>query len=96
MGKVVNQMENLNLSRNIERRLINTIIDFVEDDEFFYSQSTKLSDLATNYSLDSLDEVELIMAIEDEFNVVIEDDELPTLVTIADWVAHIAKLKGKT
>ena len=91
---MVKQMENLNLSRIIERRLINTIISFVEGDEFFYSQGTKLFDLCTEYGLDSLDEVELIMAIEDEFDVVIEDDELPQLVTIADWVAHIAKLKG--
>lgn len=40
---------------------------------------------------DSLDQVELIMALEDEFNIVIPDEELDKLKTVADVHALVAK-----
>lgn len=42
---------------------------------------------------DSLDVVELLSQLEDEYEITIPDDEVETLVTVADVVAEIEKLK---
>lgn len=42
------------------------------------------SNLAADLGADSLDAVELSMAIEDAFNITIEDDALAKLKTVAD------------
>ena len=41
---------------------------------------------------DSLDVVELLSHLEDEYGVMIPDDEVESLVTVADVVAEIEKL----
>ena len=41
---------------------------------------------------DSLDVVELLSQLEDEFGIVIPDDEVEQLVTVADVVAELEKL----
>ena len=41
---------------------------------------------------DSLDVVELLSQLEDEFGIIIPDDEVETLVTVADVAAQIEKL----
>ena len=41
---------------------------------------------------DSLDVVELLSQLEDEYGVVIPDDEVESLVTVADVAAQIEKL----
>ena len=41
---------------------------------------------------DSLDVVELLSQLEDEYGIMIPDDEVETLVTVADVVAEIEKL----
>ncbi len=43
---------------------------------------------------DSLDVVELLSQLEDEFGVVIPDDEVEGLVTVADVAAALDKLVG--
>ncbi len=45
-------------------------------------------------SIDSLDAVELVMALEEEFDVKIPDEELPNLVTVNDIVDCVAKYKA--
>lgn len=44
---------------------------------------------------DSLAVVELVMDLEDEFNVRIEDGEYDTLVTLGDFVALIERLQAR-
>ena len=44
------------------------------------------ADLANDLGADSLDKVELIMAIEDEFDIVISDDDLFSVKTVKDLV----------
>ena len=44
---------------------------------------------------DSLDLVELIMALEDEFDLEIEDEELDTIKTVADAVEYIKQNLGE-
>ena len=47
------------------------------------------SNLTTDLDADSLDAVEIIMAIEDEFSIEIPDDRIEYLVTIHDLVEYI-------
>lgn len=53
---------------------------------------TKVTDAATfkeDLALDSLDAVEVVMAIEDEFTIEIPDSEADKILSIADAVAYI-------
>ena len=51
------------------------------------TMDTTLEDLGA----DSLDMVEVIMAIEDEFDVQIKDEDLETLKTVANLIDYIGK-----
>ena len=44
---------------------------------------------------DSLDQVELIMALEEEFNSDIPDEEAETLKTVGDAITYIEKKQGE-
>ena len=50
---------------------------------------TMESDIANDLGADSLDVVELLMAIEDEFDVEIPDEEIENIKTIGDLVKYI-------
>jgi len=52
---------------------------------------TMESRLLEDLGADSLDFVELLMALEDEFNVTISDEEAKELKTVADVLAFIEK-----
>ena len=56
-------------------------------DEDMVTLNTTLEDLGA----DSLDMVEVIMAIEDEFDVQIKDEDLESLKTMADLIEYIQK-----
>ena len=51
------------------------------------------SDLQNDLGADSLDAVDLIMRIEDEFGVTIPDDEAQKLHTVKDIVAFLEQIK---
>ncbi|MEE1184646.1 MAG: acyl carrier protein [Acutalibacteraceae bacterium] len=53
------------------------------------SQMTMETKIEEDLSADSLDVVELLMSIEDEFNVEIPDEEIENLKTIGDVVGYI-------
>lgn len=44
---------------------------------------------------DSLDQVELIMALEDEYDITIPDEDAQKLVTVQDAVTYIDKSQAK-
>lgn len=46
-------------------------------------------------SADSLDLVELIMALEDEFDLEVEDDEVELIKTVGDAVDYIKNILGE-
>lgn len=50
---------------------------------------TPTSRFVEDLHCDSLDLVELVMALEEEFDVQISDDEAERLLTVADVIAHI-------
>lgn len=47
------------------------------------------SKFAEDLGADSLDVVDLVMAIEEEFNITITDDEIAKLVTVQDVITHV-------
>ena len=58
----------------------------ITDDDMI-TMDTTLEDLGA----DSLDMVEVIMAIEDEFDVQIKDEDLETLKSVSDLINYINK-----
>ena len=56
-------------------------------DEDMITMETTLEDLGA----DSLDLVEVIMAIEDEFDVQIKDEDLENLKSVGDLIIYISK-----
>lgn len=56
-------------------------------DEDMITMDTTLEDLGA----DSLDMVEVIMAIEDEFDVQIKDEDLESLKSVKDLIDYISK-----
>lgn len=48
--------------------------------------------LINDLGVDSLDTVELIMGIEEEFDIEIDDDQAEKLLTVAQVVAHVERL----
>jgi acyl carrier protein len=49
------------------------------------------ADLKEDLSIDSLDAVELNMALEEKFGITISDDDLTTFVTVKDIVDYVDK-----
>lgn len=60
----------------------------VEEDEI-----TMETNLMKDLSADSLDAVEIIMAIEDEYGIEIPDDEAEKIQTVADLVRYVEENK---
>lgn len=61
----------------------------VEEDTI--TMDTKLEDLGA----DSLDIVEMIMALEEEFDLKIEDDEVENIQSVSDVVGYINQAIGE-
>ncbi|MDP1804858.1 MAG: acyl carrier protein [Acidimicrobiales bacterium] len=53
------------------------------------SQVTKDAKFADDLDADSLDLAELVMALEDEFDVTIEEEELADITTVGDAIALV-------
>lgn len=56
------------------------------------AEITEQASLKEDLGADSLDAVDLIMAIEDEFGISIESEKAETLVTVGDIIALIGEL----
>lgn len=53
------------------------------------------SKLVEDLGADSLDQVELLMAYEEEFSIEVSDDDAQNLLTIDDIVKHVNKLAAE-
>ncbi len=72
----------------IEQKVMRIIADLISVDvEDVKIDSSFVGDL----HFDSLDAVELIMSIEDEFNISITDEEAEKMMTVNAVVAHVEK-----
>ena len=70
----------------ITEKLFEIVCDFLELDA---DEITMESDLREDFDADSLDMVDLIMDVEDEFGVEVPDEILDKLVTVKDVVDYI-------
>lgn len=50
---------------------------------------------AEDLNADSLDTVELVMSLEEHFNISIEDEAAEAMVTVADVINYIRERKGQ-
>lgn len=79
-----------NISKSdIESRVLNIVkaFDKVKDP----SKISVTSSFGDDLGLDSLDTVEVVMAIEEEFNVEIPDEEADKIVSVGQAVEYISK-----
>lgn len=53
------------------------------------------SRLTEDFEADSLDKIEIVMAIEDEFGITVEDEDVRQINTIQDAVSYIEKKMQK-
>lgn len=58
---------------------------------FSFAQVSSKSHFVTDLGLDSLDVVEIVMALEDEFGIEISDEEAEKVFTVEDAVEFISK-----
>ena len=72
-------------------RIISLISDQFNVDESSINLETSFRD---DLNADSLDLVELIMALEDEFDLEIEDEEVEAIKTIGDSINYIKNALG--
>ncbi len=66
------------------------IVETISVDEDKVTMDAKLTD---DLGADSLDAVELNMALEEAFEITIEDEDLMKFVTVGDIVNHIESVK---
>ncbi|KAJ1664487.1 mitochondrial acyl carrier protein [Coemansia sp. RSA 1813] len=74
--------------QDIESRILNLLRDF---DKVNQDKLTEVADFNKDLGLDSLDTVEVVMAIEEEFSVEITDDEADKITTVKEAIDFISK-----
>ena len=76
------------MSQDIFDRVKTVVIDQLEVDE---SKVTKEASFTEDLEADSLDIVELVMALEEEFDIEIPDEAAEQIATVGDAVTHISE-----
>lgn len=76
------------MSANIEQKIIKTVAETLRLDEANISMGSKFVD---DLGADSLDLVEMMMAIEAAFECDIPDDQASKIVTVEDAVKYVQK-----
>ncbi|KAJ2556549.1 mitochondrial acyl carrier protein [Coemansia sp. RSA 1933] len=74
--------------QDIESRILNLLRDF---DKVNQDKLTEVASFDKDLGLDSLDTVEVVMAIEEEFSVEIDDDAADKITTVKQAIDFIAK-----
>ncbi len=76
------------MSENIEQKIIKTVVETLKIEEGSISPDSKFVD---DLGADSLDLVELMMAIEATFDCDIPDEEASKITTVFDAVKYVEK-----
>ena len=76
---------------SVEEKIKKIICEQLEvDEKDVIPEASFVDDLGA----DSLDQVELIMAMEEEFNISISDEEAEKIVTVRDAIEYVEKDQG--
>jgi len=76
---------------SVEEKIIKIICEQLEvNKEDVVSEASFVDDLGA----DSLDQVELIMAMEEEFDISISDEDAEKIVTVRNAIEYIEQSKG--
>ncbi len=78
----------------MRQKVVEHLIE-ASDEDIKPSDVTDATTLQGDLDLSSLQAVTLVMDLEDEFGVVIEDDEIEALVTVGDVLAIIQKKQAE-
>ncbi|MDA0767336.1 MAG: acyl carrier protein [Verrucomicrobia bacterium] len=57
-------------------------------------QVTREAKMIEDLGADSLDAVELVMAIEEEFGIEVPDEDAEKLISVGNIIDHVEKVKG--
>ena len=75
--------------------VVGKISEFVKETMMGRVSDIKLDDsLAEDIGVDSMGRVELITMIEDEYGMLIEDDDVSSMITVNDVVDYVLKNVG--
>lgn len=80
-------------NRTIKERVFEIIAEEMGIDE---AEVTVNAHLEHDIGADSLDRVELIMRIEEEFEIDISDEEIDSITTVGEAITFIIARKGKS
>jgi acyl carrier protein len=80
----------------IADKIISIISDFFHATPGEITPATTWTDLSAQHEADSLDVVEMVMEIEEEFDTTIPDDAIEKFKTVADLVAFVVKADSMT
>ena len=77
---------------DILERVRKIVIEHLDADP---EKVTEKASFIDDLGADSLDQVELVMAFEEEFGVEIPDDQAETIVTVGDAIKYLEKASTK-
>lgn len=82
---------------DIFKRVVETIASTIKLDKVEAAAISEETVIKTDLNMDSLDEVEVLMNIEKDFNIMIPDNEAESLKTVGDYIKLIElKTAGHT
>lgn len=82
-------MEKVEIREKVKKVLFEEFRNWIEKEEDIKPESS----LVDNLGLDSLDEVEFVMALEKEFGILIPDEKAEKIKTVEDAVDIVCKIK---
>ena len=85
-GEIIYNFQKITTMSEIEARVKEIIVEIVGVSE---SEITPEANFTNDLSADSLDRVELIMEIEDEFGISIPEEEAEKIATVGDAIKYV-------
>ncbi|HAE20576.1 MAG: acyl carrier protein [Verrucomicrobiaceae bacterium TMED137] len=79
------------MAENIQEKVTEII---VEQLSVTADQVTPESKMIEDLGADSLDAVELVMAVEEEFGIEVPDEEAEKLISVGDIISHVEKAQA--
>jgi acyl carrier protein len=79
------------MAENIQEKVTEIIVEQLSVNA---DQVTPESKMIEDLGADSLDAVELVMAVEEEFGIEVPDEEAEKLISVGDIISHVEKAQA--